>query len=278
MIQAGIVRDAISKLNPNIDLEIIQIITSGDRIKDKPLYEIGGKALFVKELEEALLNNEIDIAVHSLKDVPAHIHPDLELVAFLEREDAEDALVSTSAINIQNSLTIGTSSPRRIALIKQHYPHLKTIGLRGNVDTRITKLKNGEVDLAILALAGLKRLSLLGSVFYQKLDPEIFVPCVGQGIICVQARKGGSPIAQITHQETAIIARIERAFLEAVDGTCRTPLGAYAQKYNDHIKLTVFLSNTDCTKNYTNSVTCGIKDGITTAKKLALKALEVCTK
>jgi hydroxymethylbilane synthase len=215
------------------------IISTGDRIKDRPLFEFGGKGLFSKELEQALQANEIDIAVHSLKDMEAILPSEMMLGAFLEREDARDALLSAKAPTLRalpSGSVVGTCAPRRVAQILHHRPDLTCVPLRGNVDTRIQKLQEGQVDAIILALAGLHRLGRQEEATYIFSEAEM-VPAVGQGTIVLECRKGDARIqaylAPLNHEETERKVTAERALLCALGGTCRTPIGGHATIQED---------------------------------------------
>lgn len=216
-------------------IEIKVIRTTGDAIQDRPLAEAGGKGLFTKEIEEALLSGAIDLAVHSAKDMPTVLPPGLVLAAFLPREDARDAFISRRAKNLRDlppSALVGTASLRRQALVKRLRPDLEVVPLRGNVETRLRKLDSGEVDATLLAVAGLKRLGLL-SAATSILDIEEFLPAVGQGAIGIETRAAdattGALIEKLNDPDTATALAVERAFLAALDGSCRTPIGGHAR-------------------------------------------------
>jgi hydroxymethylbilane synthase len=216
------------------DFSIEVISTSGDRIQDRPLSEAGGKGLFTREIEEALLDGRIDIAVHSSKDMPTHLPDGLELSAFLEREDARDAFVGRSAkplLELPEGAAIGSSSLRRQALMKRLRPDLNIVMFRGNVPTRLRKLEEGQVDGTILAFAGLKRLGLESAVT-ELLPLDTFPPAPGQGAIGIETRIGDKAMAKllapVNHPETAAALACERAFLAVLDGSCRTPIAGYA--------------------------------------------------
>jgi hydroxymethylbilane synthase len=218
-------------------IEIIS--TSGDRIQDKPLSEAGGKGLFTREIEEALLSGRIDLAVHSSKDMPTRLPDGLELSAFLPREDARDAFIGRVAKRIADlpqGATVGSSSLRRQALLLKMRPDLKVVLFRGNVPTRLKKLADGQVDGTLLAYAGLKRLSL-EHVVTDLMAVEDFPPAPGQGAICVETRIGDGRVAKIVaplnHAETAAALHCERAFLAVLDGSCRTPIAGYARVERD---------------------------------------------
>lgn len=215
--------------------------TSGDRIQDRPLSEAGGKGLFTKELEEALLDGRIDIAVHSSKDMPTVLPEGLDLIAFLPREDPRDVFIGRAAPSIEalpKGAVVGSSSLRRQALIKRMRPDLDVITFRGNVETRLRKLDQGVAVGTILALAGLKRLGL-EHVATDVMPLETFPPAPGQGAICVEGRIGDTRIRDMLvplgHAPTAAALTCERAFLGALDGSCRMPIAGHAKIEGDHI-------------------------------------------
>jgi hydroxymethylbilane synthase len=214
--------------------EVVVISTSGDRIQDRPLSEAGGKGLFTKEIEEALLAGGIDIAVHSSKDMPTVLPDGLELSAFLPREDARDAFIGKAAqriIDLPRGAKVGSSSLRRQALIRRMRPDLDVVMFRGNVQTRLRKLQEGVAEGTILAHAGLKRLGL-GHVVTDLMPLDAFPPAPGQGAIGIEARIGDIAVEQmlsaIHDVPTGQALACERAFLAALDGSCRTPIAGYA--------------------------------------------------
>ncbi len=214
--------------------EAVYISTSGDRILDRPLAEIGGKGLFTRELDTALLAGEIDLAVHSMKDVPAQLPAGTRIGAVLPREDARDAFVSSKAPSLdrlEKGASIGTSSIRRVAQIRRTRPDLEIVPLRGNVDTRLAKLDSGSLDAAILAYAGLKRLGV-GNRATSLLPIESWLPALSQGIIGIQIRNDddevANAIAPLNDRATAIVIACERAFQLALDGSCRSPIAGHA--------------------------------------------------
>jgi hydroxymethylbilane synthase len=215
-------------------IEITVIRTTGDVVQDRPLADAGGKGLFTKEIEEALLAGKIDLAVHSSKDLPTVLPPGLTLAGFLPREDARDAFISHKAKTLSElapGAVVGTASPRRQALVKRLRPDVTVVTLRGNVETRLRKLDVGEVDATLLAVAGLKRLGLLAAAT-AILDPDAFIPAVGQGAIGIETRaddaKTRALVALIDDADTATAVAAERAFLAVLDGSCRTPIGGHA--------------------------------------------------
>jgi len=216
------------------DFEISVISTSGDRILDRPLSEVGGKGLFTKEIEEALLDGRIDLAVHSSKDMATAIPAGLHISAFLPREDVRDAFIGRTAPTIAElpeGAVVGSASLRRQALLKRLRPDLTVVILRGNVQTRLRKLDAGEVDATLLALAGLNRMGMAGAVT-ELLDPVAFPPAPGQGAICIESRIGDAAtdalVLAIGDPETTVALTAERAFLAELDGSCRTPIAAHA--------------------------------------------------
>jgi hydroxymethylbilane synthase len=215
-----------------VALEVIR--TSGDMIRDRPLAEAGGKGLFTKEIEEALIAGTIDLAVHSAKDLPTVLPSGLIIAAVLAREDARDVFISRKAATLQDlpqGATVGTASLRRQALVKRARPDLKVTTLRGNVETRLRKLDAGEVDATLLALAGLKRLGLAQAAT-AILPVEEFLPAVGQGVIALEARGDDQRtltlLHAVNHADTAVALATERAFLAVLDGSCRTPIAGHA--------------------------------------------------
>jgi len=219
---------------PEEAFEIVVISTSGDRIQDRPLSEAGGKGLFTKEIEEALLDGRIDIAVHSSKDMPTQLPDGLELSAFLEREDVRDAFIGRDAPKLQDlpdSAVIGSSSLRRQALIRRMRPDIDVVMFRGNVQTRLRKLEEGQVAGTLLAHAGLRRLGL-ADIITDLLPVDVFPPAPGQGAICIESRIGDTRVRgmleAIGHASTAAALYCERAFLAALDGSCRTPIAGHA--------------------------------------------------
>jgi hydroxymethylbilane synthase len=254
LAQAYLVRDALSKAAQvqGFDLlcEIIPMQTSGDKNLDHPLSEIGGKGLFTKELETSLLTKTTDIAVHSLKDMPTQLPEGLILGAVLEREDPSDVLVSDypSLEALPNLATVGTSSLRRAALVKSVRPDLNIIPFRGNVNTRLEKIRARTADATLLALAGLKRLGLESHASCI-LDPAVFTPAVGQGVICIECREGDAVtmalLQHIHHAQTQYAVDAERSLLRVLDGSCRTPIGGYASLSQNTLTLRGFVATLD---------------------------------
>src|SRR5205085_1926757 len=241
------------------EIEIITIRTSGDRIQDRPLAEAGGKGLFTKEIEEALLAGSIDLAVHSAKDMPTVLPEGLILAACLPREDVRDAFISHKAASLRELLhgtVVGTASLRRQAMVKRLRPDVSVVPLRGNVETRLKKLEAGEVDATLLALAGLKRLGLADKAT-ALLDAQDFLPAVGQGAITIEARIDDARmrelLARIDHADTSTALAAERAFLAVLDGSCRTPIAAQAVIDGDAVWFRGMILRPDGSEAYETS-------------------------
>jgi hydroxymethylbilane synthase len=229
LVQAEMVKTLLA--GAGVDCTLVPLTTSGDRIQDKSLADAGGKGLFTKELEDALLRRDIDLAVHSMKDVPTAIPPGLAIAALLPREDPRDVFVSLKAkslAELPKGARVGTSSVRRAAQVLRARPDLETVLLRGNVDTRLNKLDAGAFDAMLLALAGLKRLGLADRAT-AILDARDWLPALAQGAIGIEVRAGEeASVAMLNHRDTEIALACERAFQSALDGTCRTPIGGLA--------------------------------------------------
>jgi hydroxymethylbilane synthase len=238
---------------PGHDLEVdeLQIVTAGDRTQDKPLQDIGGKGLFIKELEEALLDGRAHFAVHSIKDVPAEIAPGLALACVPRREDPRDALVTRSGqrlMELPAGAVVGTSSLRRAVNILAVRPDLVPQPLRGNVDTRLRRVEEGKVDAVVLALAGLKRLGWEGRAT-EVLSPEVSLPAIGQGALGIECREGDEEtravLARLADEETTLCVAAERAVMAAVEGSCRMPVAAYAILEGETMLLRAMLADPD---------------------------------
>lgn len=236
---------------PEEMFEIVVLSTTGDRITDRSLSEIGGKGLFTEELEEQLSSGELDIAVHSSKDMPTKLPEGLHIAAYLPREDFRDAFIGRTASTLKalpDGATVGTASLRRQALIRRLRPDIQLTIFRGSVGTRLRKLDEGQVDATLLAFAGLKRLSM-EEVVTELLDPADFPPAPAQGAICVESRIGDprtdALIAPINDRLTYDAVTCERAFLAALDGSCRTPIGGFAICGGDHLKFSGLILTPD---------------------------------
>lgn len=232
-------------------LEIVVISTTGDRITDRPLADIGGKGLFTQELEEGLVSGSLDFAIHSSKDMPTALPDGLTLSAYLPREDFRDAFIGGAAPTLAalpDGATVGSSSLRRQALIRRLRPDISVITFRGLVDTRLRKLREGQVDATLLAYAGLKRLAQ-EDIATELLDPAAFPPAPAQGAICIESRIGDARVDQllepINDRATWDAVTCERAFLAALDGSCRTPIAGYAICEGDHLKFSGLILTPD---------------------------------
>lgn len=241
--QAEYIRARLQELHPDLTVELVKFVTQGDKILDTPLAKIGGKGLFVKELEAALLDERADLAVHSMKDVPMALPEGLTLAVICEREDPLDAFVSNQFekfADLPQGAKVGTSSLRRKSQILKQRPDLQIIDLRGNVGTRLGKLDDGQYDAIILASAGLKRLGLSERIRHC-LTPDISLPAVGQGALGLECRAADnevlSLIQPLLHQETDVCVRAERAFNAYLEGGCQVPIAGYATLQNGQIHI-----------------------------------------
>lgn len=256
--QTEMVINEIKKAFPDIKTETVILKTTGDKITDKPLYAIGGKGLFVNEFEEALLKGEIDIAVHSAKDMPSKTEEPFCIPAVLKRGNPFDAVITLKNKNLysENALVFGTSSPRRQIMIKRLYPNCVIENLRGNVPTRLNALKSGKYDAVILALAGIERLNIDTSEFNLiKLDDEKFVPASCQGIIALQCIKGTKTeeiLKQINHSDTKTVFDIERKLMCLLGADCHDAAGVYALKNNNKISIEAFYKTSPVLKTETD--------------------------
>ena len=242
LAQAYETRDKLIALYPELGedgaIEIIKVKTTGDKIQDRALMEAGGKGLFTKEIDDAMLDGEIEIAVHSMKDVPTYLPDGIHLPCMLEREDVRDAFISLTAKTFEDlppGAVVGSASLRRQSQILARRPDLKVVTFRGTVQTRLKKLEAGDVDATMLACAGLNRMDMDAHVS-EAMDPVDFVPAVGQGAIGITCMKNDARVnmmlATLNHAETFMRVTAERAFLEVLDGSCRTPIAAHAQLHD----------------------------------------------
>lgn len=249
MWQANHVKELLVQNYPDLSVEIIGITTAGDRILDKSLDKIGGKGLFIKELEQQLLDGTADIAVHSLKDLPANLPEGFTLAAVLDRENPFDALVSnhySTLDSLPDGGIIGTSSARRMAILRRYYPHLQIKMLRGNLQTRITKLDNDEYDAIILAVAGLKRLGLDGRI-RQILPEEEFIPAIGQGVLGIEICNSRSDLQELLRPlhdiNSAAMIGAEREMGRYLNASCNIPLAGFAKIVDGKLKLNALLAD-----------------------------------
>ncbi len=252
--QAEEVAAALRRAWPRLAIDVVPIRTSGDRLATAHLAEVGGKGLFVQEIDEALREGRVDLAVHSLKDLPAERPKELVLAAFPRREDPRDVLVAatpTRVGSLPRAARVGTSSLRRSVQLLALRPDLTVTPIRGNVDTRLRKLRQREYDALVVAAAGLRRLGLLDATA-TVLDPEEMLPAAGQGTLGVEAREEDATTRAfadvLTDPETRAATLAERAFLEALGGTCTTPLAAYARRIGAGLRLDAFLATPDGTR------------------------------
>ena len=254
-VQTALVCRALQEAHPELAspgaLKVVAIRTTGDRVVDRPLAELGGKGLFCKEIEAALLAGRIDLAVHSMKDLPTWLPKGLVIGAVLAREDPRDVLIArapTTIADLPEAAVIGTASVRRRAQLLARRPDLRVVNFRGNVETRLRKLAAGEVDATLLALAGLKRLGIdsAGAVI---LAPEIMLPAVGQGAIGIECREDDAGaralLAAIDDPASSACLRAERALLAALDGSCHTPIAGYAELDGSRLSLRALIARPD---------------------------------
>ncbi len=237
--------------HPGLIVREHHVTTSGDKIQDRSLAQIGGKGLFIKEIEEAVLAGHADIAVHSLKDVPPELLPDLVLSCFPERADPRDVVITRTGEAFEDlpaKSRVGTSSLRRMVQLKAWRPDLEYVAIRGNVDTRLRKCEEGVVDAVVLARAGLTRLGMLERAT-ETLSPERCLPAVGQGALVVEQRASDESIrallAPLEHEETALRVQAERGVMIALEGNCQTPVAAFAERTGDSLRLRAMLADPD---------------------------------
>lgn len=243
LAQANLVKARLEALSSDLSVGLVIIKTTGDRMSENALNPLGGKGVFIKEIEEALLERRVDLAVHSLKDVPTNLAPGLRLSAVLEREDPRDCLVSRfgeQLLELPRGSVVGTSSPRRQAQIRAAKKGLRVEDLRGNLDTRLAKVMNGDVDAAVVAYAGVRRLGRADEVS-EVLDFALMLPAPGQGFIAIESRgeddRAEPWVSRLNHAAAERAAGAERSFLAALGGGCRVPFGAYAREESGRLVL-----------------------------------------
>ena len=278
LTQSEWIKEQLEKRHSGIRVELVKIKTTGDKILDVPLSKVGGKGLFVKEIEEALLESRVDVAVHSMKDVPAELPERLMLSTFPRREDPSDALISTeqqSLDQLQKEARVGTSSLRRSAQLLHLRPDLTIVSLRGNVDTRLGKLKSGDLQAIILAAAGLNRLGL-SHVITQTIPFHQLLPAVGQGALGLEVRRGDQKTIDLldflNHEDTRTAVAAERAFLKTLEGGCQVPMAGFAQVNGEALSFEGLVAELDGSKIFKETET-GTRDqaeqmGIRVANKL----------
>ena len=251
LAQARMMAARLRELHPGLEAEEVVIRTRGDELVDSPLHQLGGKGLFVKEIEEALLGGRIDAAVHSLKDLPGELPPGLVLGAVPEREEPWDVLVSRGGESIRNlapGSRVGTSSLRRRAQLLRYRKDLEVVDLRGNVDTRLRKVAEGQVHAAILAAAGLNRLGL-GERATEALAPEVMLPAVAQGALGIETREGDAEtlalLAALEHLPTRQAVEAERRVMAVLEGGCKVPMAAFAELRRGRLRLRALVASLD---------------------------------
>ena len=285
LIQAEWVKERLQSLNRDLEIEIEIIKTKGDIILDRTLDKVGGKGLFVKEIQNALFDGNIDLAVHSMKDVPGKSPEGLQMIAIPEREDARDVLVTADGKAwraLPKNAVIGTSSVRRQAQIKTLRPDCQVVPIRGNIETRMRKMKEQQMDGIILAAAGLIRSGYFNERQHYAFREETFIPAVGQGALGCEIREGDLKTAAIVkvldHPETRWVIEAERGFLNYLEGDCHVPVGAYGLIKDDSITLTGMVACVHSGKRLTSTMSgAGVPKelGIAVAKNLVLQGAEI---
>lgn len=282
--QAHFVKEQLEALHPHITVELVPMTTKGDVLLDTPLAKIGGKGLFIKELEQAMLEGRADIAVHSMKDVPVEFPAGLGLTVICEREDPRDAFVSNNYTHLEQlpaGAVVGTASLRRECQIRARYPHLEVKVLRGNVQTRLRKLDDGEYDAIILAAAGLKRLELEDRIA-GLMSPEDSLPANGQGAVGIECRVDDAELlallAPLDHYESRLRVEAERAMNQGLMGGCQVPIGAYAELQGDQLWLRGLVGRPDGSEviheEMTGPATQGKEMGAEMAKRLLARGAD----
>ena len=279
MWQALHIQTRLQALYPSCDVQILGMTTTGDQILDSPLSRIGGKGLFVKELEMALADGSADLAVHSMKDVPMNLPDGFAMAATGEREDPRDAFISNNfnaLEDLQHGSIVGTSSLRRQSQIQSRFPNLKIESLRGNVQTRLRKLDEGQYAAIILAAAGLIRLGLSNRI-RQFISPVLSIPAVGQGALGIEINASRTDLidilAPLNHLDTQLCVEAERGFSRALAGSCSVPLGAYAVRNGNNINMTGFVASVDGKQILREKASGSINDAEAIGKTLADKLI-----
>lgn len=280
MWQAKYIQRRLGELYPQTEISILGMTTRGDQILDQSLSKIGGKGLFIKELEQALEDGRADIAVHSMKDMPMNVPEGFKLAVITEREDPRDAFVSNQYTDLKElppGSVVGTSSLRRESQLRAQFPHLQVQPLRGNVQTRLRKLDEGQYAAIILAAAGLKRLELSDRIT-ALLDPEQSLPAVGQGALGIECRADRTDLVALLqplhHQETAYCVEAERAMSRVLGGSCQVPLGAFAEIIHGTLQLRGFVAQPDGKRIVSDALTGKPETGITMGQQLAQKLIK----
>jgi hydroxymethylbilane synthase len=276
--QANWIKSELERQYPGILVELVKIKTMGDKILDVPLAQVGGKGLFVKEIEEAMLRGEIDLAVHSMKDVPTEFPEGLGLVVTTKREDPRDAFISDGVrfSELRQGARIGTSALRRQAQLLKARPDLEMVIIRGNVETRIRKLKEDNLDAVILAAAGLNRLGFT-DVITELLDPDFSIPAIGQGALGLECRLDDSATIQalafLDHPDTAAAVTAERALLKRCEGGCQVPIAAYGTVSGATLNLIGFIASVDGKETVRDSISGAASDAASLGCELADRLL-----
>lgn len=279
MWQAQFIQKCLRELYPQTEISILGMTTRGDQILDQSLAKIGGKGLFIKELEQALEDGRADIAVHSMKDMPMNVPEGFKLAAITEREDPRDAFVSNhygSLDALPEGSVVGTSSLRRESQLRAQFPHLQVQPLRGNVQTRLRKLDEGQYAAIILAAAGLKRLGLSDRIT-ALLNPEQSLPAVGQGALGIECRVDRTDLVELMqplhHPETAYCVEAERAMSRVLGGSCQVPLGAFGEIINGSLQLRGFVAQPDGSRMVSDALSGTPENGIAMGQQLAQKLI-----
>ena len=272
--QARYVASAIEKAHSSITVELMTIKTQGDKILDTPLAQIGDKGLFTKEIEEALLDGKVDLAVHSMKDLPTELPTGLELSAIMQREDPRDVFISRDGRGLEElevGARIGTSSLRRKAFLLNRLPHLEVISIRGNVDTRLKKMETENLAGVMLAAAGILRMGF-GDRVTTFVEPDSMIPAIGQGALAIETRaddhRTADVVATLNHDETAQCVQVERAFLRRMGGGCQVPMAAHCVIDGDRLKVVAGVVHPDGTPFIRDALT-GPRGDASTGSKLA---------
>ncbi len=279
--QAEHVADRLRHAHPRLAIELVPLSTQGDRIQDRTLAAIGGKGLFIKELEVAMLERRADIAVHSMKDVPAEVPAEFEIAAVLERADPRDALIASPGIarleDLPQGARVGTASLRRQAQLYAARPDLRIETLRGNVETRLRRLDSGDLDAILLACAGLTRLGLESRIT-ARLDPKVCLPAVGQGVIGIECRGDDGAtrelLSALEHPATRCVLDAERAFAGRLGGSCQSPIAAHAQLHAGQLHLIGLVAQPDGSRLFRDSVEGSASQSASLGSRLAERLLD----
>ena len=283
LIQANLVREYLISQKIFSEIEVIPMSTTGDDVNSSTFKELGGKGLFLKELELALLDKTADIAVHSMKDVPTKVDKKFTIISVMKREDPRDVFISNKfkSINDIRDGVVATSSPRRVTQIMHNYKKIKTQQIRGHIYTRLSKLKENDFDGLVLARAGINRINM-GEIISQTLEVDEFVPSPGQGILCIEFLKRNISInkklIKAVDRDTQICAEAERLFADKMQGDCQSPIGAYAGIKNDNINILGYVSSSDGKRFIKSSVSGTKKQYLTLAENLTRAFIKMGSK